>query len=626
MAALLTDSKNYTTANPVIPPTVKPPVTPTVPTSTAVPASIGTYKGINITPGDQNSVDAQIAAINARQQATPTVTTTPPAAPTSPTTSTSPSTPQVDANQLKLSTQQSAYDSGIQQTQDSAKQFSDTITSIQNGSIPLSPGEQAQVAALQQSYTDAIGLQQLQNTNSTGVANIRGYQTGSAEYDPTFQAKTIGAIASAGAAKVLALQVAEAGAVAKLTQDLKDQNIAAVKESYDALTAAQDKRQTALQTMIKDTQDAIQTAQAAKQKILDGVNAIAVEAAKNGASKNTVAAITASDTVSGAIAAAGDTLQTATGQLGDYLQYKRDAEASGLVPESYATWKAADDAKSASQKASEAYGVAFATAKGGAAGEGGNGGTQITSPVTSPIGITYNAPASIAPYVAFSANGVKYVDMSSFKGTPTEAHTAVMDAQAAGYKVITNKNTALDIQNITDAVSKLDNMKAAFDNITSGSAAQRDLYGVAFTKMASALQTDPNVVASNVYEDAALDVLKAMSGVQGFRGGASMVQKVQSTFPAATDTKQVADAKIATLKQLIGDRENALVGKPSTNDQMLLDQKTKENNLTDNLTSIKTSDPKLYIAASNMFLSVDPDTGQPYTAADILQAFPELSQ
>lgn len=357
---------------------------------------------------------------------------------------------------------------------------------------------------------------------------------------------------------------------------------------------------------------------------------VAEDAAKNGAPKSVIDAINASGDGTSAISAAGDYLQTATGQLGDYLQYKRTAESNGQTAEDYNTWKEADDAKTAKEKASEAYGTAFATAKGKADAEASvSGGNGPTSPVTAPTGamsgITVNAPASVAPYVSFASNGVKYVDLSQFKGTPTEANQAVNDAQAAGYKVITNKQTANDVQNITDATAKLADMKTAFDSMTSGNVAERDLYAAAFTTMAKKLQTDPNVAASDTYQDTALDILKAMSGVQGFRGGASMVQQVKDTFPSITDTKAVADQKIANLQKLIGDRETALVGTPSASDQLLINAKKNDETVTQGLQTVKTSNPSLYNTASNMYTSLNPDTGQPYTPADILQAFPELN-
>jgi len=41
---------------------------------------------------------------------------------------------------------------------------------------------------------------------------------------------------------------------------------------------------------------------------------------------------------------------------------------------------------------------------------------------------------------------------------------------------------------------------------------------------------------------------------------------------------------------------------------------------------MKTTNPKLFTAASKMYTSVNPSTKQPYTHDEILQAFPELNK
>lgn len=362
------------------------------------------------------------------------------------------------------------------------------------------------------------------------------------------------------------------------------------------------------------------------------INGILKDYADNGGNDpKTISAIQNSKNVGDAIAAAGD-LQKMTGDFADYPQYKKDALANKQVPLSATDWLAKKNADAAKLKVNEAYGTAFATAKGKAVGEASALGNQttITSPVTSSVGVTsgltFNAPASIAPYVAFAANGVKYVDLSGFKGTPTEANQAVQDAQKAGYKVIVNKNTALDVQNITDAMGKLEDMRAAFNAVSPDSAAARDTWQAAWITAATALQTDPNAASNDVYVAAALDILKALSGVQGFRGGQSIVKSVENIFPSNTHTQAVNNQKINKLQEMIDTRQTALVGKPSASDQMLIDANNADKTVTDGLNKIKTTNPALYKAAAGMYLSNNPNTGHPYSAQDILQAFPELSQ
>lgn len=138
-----------------------------------------------------------------------------------------------------------------------AKQARQTILNIQSGATPLSAGEQAQVNGLASQFDSLIAQQNLTNIGATGAASVRGYQTGSAEYDPTFAVKTIGSIASAGAAKVSDLQVKEASAIAQLTQSFKDSDIAAVKDAWSLYQDASKAKTDALQKTIDDTAKAM---------------------------------------------------------------------------------------------------------------------------------------------------------------------------------------------------------------------------------------------------------------------------------------------------------------------------------------------------------------------------------
>lgn len=290
-----------------------------------------------------------------------------------------------------------------------AQKVSDTITGISNGSIPLSASDQAQITGLQQQYQQLISQQQQFNTGAEGTANIRGYQTGSAEYDPTFQVKTIGAIVSAGATKVANLQTQEATAVAQLTQALKTNDINAVKDAYSAYKDANSATQDALKTTIADTQGAINDAHIAnvissgitspaailatlqKQGYTDisstditnaiknlspdasNIYDIQKSAAANGAPADVLAAIgKATDTTAAFAAAAGYT-QTLTGDLADYKQYTKDAAVAGVQPLSYTDWEN-----------KQTYTKAYETAAGTAAGKAtvstdGSGTVDLTS-------------------------------------------------------------------------------------------------------------------------------------------------------------------------------------------------------------------------------------------------------
>ncbi len=167
----------------------------------------------------------------------------------------------VATNDKTLADAQANMDKTNAEYEQKANDVTNLITNITNGAVPLSAGEQAQVTGLQQSYQNLIQQQIIQNKGTEGLANIRGYQTGAAEYDPTFQVKTIGAIVSAGINKVADLNVKMASAVATLTDTLKKNDIAEIKSAWDVYDAAATKRTNALQKTIDNTQTAIKNAQ-----------------------------------------------------------------------------------------------------------------------------------------------------------------------------------------------------------------------------------------------------------------------------------------------------------------------------------------------------------------------------
>lgn len=189
----------------------------------------------------------------------PPTTATPPTTPTTTPSSTG-TTNNDDLVKQQLAQAQADY-------QAESKNVHDTILNIQNGTTPLTPGEQAQIDGLKAQFQDLVNKQAIVNTGASGLANVRGYQTGAAEYDPTFQVKTIGAIVSAGQAKIADLQIKEASAVAALTQSFKEDDIKAVQEAWGIYQKAFDERQTALQKTIDDTAKAIKDAQEQQLKV-----------------------------------------------------------------------------------------------------------------------------------------------------------------------------------------------------------------------------------------------------------------------------------------------------------------------------------------------------------------------
>lgn len=247
------------------------------------------------------------------------------------------------------------------QNQQAFADFKKTADAYANGAIPLTAAQQAQIQGLQAQYQQLIDNQKQINIGAEGTANIRGYQTGSAEYDPNFQVKVIGNIFSAGQAKVADLNTKMASAVAALTSGFETDDYNAVKDAYDEYTKYSKDQKETFQKTIDDAQARIKAAQDAQVKVQDDVNKLAEEAAKNGASPAIIQAITSSGSLNAALNVAGDSIQTATGTLGDYLGYKRQSTAAGHVPLSYDDWRNAEDARDRKNKAADAYATAFAS-------------------------------------------------------------------------------------------------------------------------------------------------------------------------------------------------------------------------------------------------------------------------
>lgn len=175
------------------------------------------------------------------------------------------------------------------------------------------------------------------------------------------------------------------------------------------------------------------------------------------------------------------------------------------------------------------------------------------------------------PYLNTSNSGVDYLDASTIQGTAAQKKAIVDAATSAGIKVITNKNTAADLVNIKDANDKLTLIGTILSGIDQPNALSRDLYGLGLTKFATLAQTNPQQAAAGALQSVGLDILKAISGIQGFRGNQSAIQQVTDHLPSIYDTDAVVKQKIEYINGLISSRENAIVGNSSSTDSSTID-------------------------------------------------------
>ncbi len=253
----------------------KPPTAPTTATTTTVPTppapTATPPAGVpTVTPYLQQGIDQANnqgkPGYDVLGQAIPGAT---PPTPTTPT-STGTTVGGTDANGQPLLADQAdrqALDQANAEYQTKSQSVSDTITNIQNGTTPLTAGEQAQVDGLKAQFQTLIDQQTLQNTGAKGLATMRGFQGGNiAGENPLFRVNTIGAIVSAGVNKLADLQIKEASAVAQLTQSFHNNDIKAVQDAWAIYQDASKTRQAALQKTIDDATKAIAAATDAQQK------------------------------------------------------------------------------------------------------------------------------------------------------------------------------------------------------------------------------------------------------------------------------------------------------------------------------------------------------------------------
>lgn len=257
-----------------------------------------------------------------------------------------PATPQQSATAqtgVNPTAENQSFQNQEQQGQDELtqgyNQFKDTINQIMSGAFPLSAPQQALVDATNSAF-------QQMTTQANLKAAALSSQTGGVSNKVT-----------AAAGELTNITAAQAATVAKLEIGFQDQNYKQVTESYAAFKDLEASKMSTIEKLHNSIMDTYNAALEQTQKVSDNINSVAMDATKNGADPTTLNAIRASTDEVGAIAAAGNYLQSATGTLGDYLQYKRDAESKGLVPTDYQSYKDTQEAKDSQKRINEAVSI-----------------------------------------------------------------------------------------------------------------------------------------------------------------------------------------------------------------------------------------------------------------------------
>lgn len=151
---------------------------------------------------------------------------------------------------------------------------------------------------------------------------------------------------------------------------------AAMTQNWSVYSKQVDIAQKAYEDKVQAVKD-LQTATAAQNKVIADqleqqktdtynqvtkpMNDILTSAGQNGAPQDVLQAIQGASTLADAVKAAGSYLQSGSGALGDYLEYKREAEAKGLTPLDYTGYSDQQAAKASAAKIKEASSIAYAS-------------------------------------------------------------------------------------------------------------------------------------------------------------------------------------------------------------------------------------------------------------------------
>ena len=246
-----------------------------------------------------------------------------------------------------------------------------------SGTHPLTPSQQAQVDSLKAQFQSLINEQKITNQNFEKGTELLGFRTGQSSYMPAVAAGNIQSAINLGLSKIADLNSKMSSAVAEMEQGFQDDNFDKVTRSYEIYNSIQKQKTDAIQKTIDDAKVAVKEVKEHNDKVKKDfydqvtkpIQDVAASAAQNGADKATMNAINSATTVDEAMAAAGDYLQTATGDAGDYLFYQKQTQKNGLTPLTFQAWQDKKIADKLKQSSSEAYANAYASASGKAAAD-----------------------------------------------------------------------------------------------------------------------------------------------------------------------------------------------------------------------------------------------------------------
>ena len=259
---------------------------------------------------------------------------------------------------------ESDYKDSVRQLQSDAANVKSTLAQFQSGAFPLNSAQQAILDATKKQWDTTIEMQYEANEtykNAMGMAAARSLGT----YSPTGSSATVQRAVRQGLAAVSNLQARESQVLSQMLQGFQESNFKMVKESNDQIIAI-DKEIT---NNLKAVYDSIVAEQEKMEKdlydrVTKPIQEVQSALAANGAPTAIREAVAGAKSVEEALNNAGDWLQTATGEMGEYIQARREAERRGLTPMSFQQYRDQEDAREVRKKSAEAYASAYASAKG----------------------------------------------------------------------------------------------------------------------------------------------------------------------------------------------------------------------------------------------------------------------
>lgn len=144
--------------------------------------------------------------------------------------------------------------------------FQNTLGQLKSGTFPLTPVQQSLVDMTQQAVKDLQEVTSQEASLYIQSAQTLGAATGIQRFQPTLQTQNLSASIIKGRAAIVEAELKGTKALADLQEGFQKDNFDLITKGYDAFTAAQDKKQTALEKLHSDiatkTKDALAKYQA----------------------------------------------------------------------------------------------------------------------------------------------------------------------------------------------------------------------------------------------------------------------------------------------------------------------------------------------------------------------------